>query len=320
MDRLPASGGRLMSLRSRIRNIVIQSASVLQLDEVMLTILGRGASYIHAVNFHGTPVASRETLVRQLEWLRSRFAVLDPMALGSIGEKEEALLKPTVLLTFDDGLASNFFVAARVLESLGLCGLFFVNPGFALLEADAARDFFRERLAESQSQPLTPEEWTPMTPAQIAELAGRGHAIGNHTFSHADLSRTYGRDLTHEIVGSRDLLAQWTGRRIEYFAWTYRWNALSLEAWDLARSHHRWCFAPCSGLTWAGGGKLATAVPGLIWRTNVESRYSESEYRFAYSGLATIPAWRKRGRLEREIHLRTGPPDRQGEERRWLLR
>jgi len=269
---------------------------------------------MHAVNFHGTPMAMRENFAGQLEWLRTRFTALNPTTPGWFWEDPEHPHNPSVLLTFDDGLASNFWVAAPVLESLGMRGLFFVNPGFAGLHGEAAREFFLNRLASRRDQPLSPEDWTPMTPAQIAELARRGHAIGNHTYSHADLSRIAGGRLPHEIVDSRDVLAKWTGNIIDCFAWTYRWNAISREAWDLARSHHRFCFAPCAGVT-----SRAIGSPDLIWRTNVECGYYPAEYRFMYSGLAAIPAWPKRRRLQREL----GPPaqhPRAREERECLLR
>jgi peptidoglycan/xylan/chitin deacetylase (PgdA/CDA1 family) len=314
MDGVPAGGGRLMGLRSRLRGAVIQSAGALGLDELMLTGLSRAGVFLHTVNFHGTPGAWRETFIRQLEWLRSRFTVLDPLAVGSFWESTKPAYKTAALLTFDDGLASNFLVAAPVLESLGMRGLFFVNPGFAQLRGPAARDFFLDRLAVDRNQPFSPEEWTPMTPAQITELARRGHAIGNHTFSHADLSRASTERLCHEIVDSRDVLSQWTGRAVECFAWTYKWNAISREAWEMARRRHRFCFAPCAGLT-----SRAAGPPDLIWRAHVECDYPEPKYRFIYSGLAAIPAWFKRRRLEHQL-LR--PPaaslDPAREERGWL--
>ncbi|HUS06526.1 MAG TPA: polysaccharide deacetylase family protein [Bryobacteraceae bacterium] len=302
-----------MGLRGRLRGTAIQLANALRLDDLMLAGLARAGAFLHAVNFHGTPAAGGETFIRQMEWLRSRFTVLNPMALGSFWDSPGSIHKPAALLTFDDGLGSNFSVAAPILESLGLRGLFFVNPGFAQLRGPAAKGFFLDRLAARRNRPLSTEEWTPMTPDQIAELARRGHAIGNHTFSHADLSAGDTGSLLHEIVYSRDVLSQWTGRAVECFAWTYKWNAISRAAWDMARSHHRFCFAPCSGLT-----SLAPGRPDLMWRTNVECGYSESEYRFVYSGLAAIPAWPKRRRLERELHLSAAAFGPEREERGWL--
>src|SRR5262249_18775090 len=114
--------------------------------EMLAGFCGAGR-FMHAVNFHGTPLALREMFVRQLEWLRSRFTVLNPVAGRSFWENTAPSHRSCVLLTFDDGLASNFFVAAPVLESLGLRGVFFVNPGFAELDGPAARDFFLDRLA-----------------------------------------------------------------------------------------------------------------------------------------------------------------------------
>lgn len=313
MDGVPGGGGRLMGFRSWLRGAAIQSAGALHLDELMLA--GSCGRFMRAVNFHGTPLVMQDIFIRQLEWLRSRFTVLNPMAMDVFWENIVPSRKPAVLLTFDDGLASNFLVAAPVLESLGLRGLFFVNPGFAELNGPAAKAFFLDRLADSRDKSLSPEDWTPMTSAQIAELARRGHSIGNHTYSHADLSRAASGSLSHEIVHSRNVLCKWTGRAVESFAWTYKWNAISREAWDMARSHHRFCFAPCAGLT-----SRASGLPDLIWRTNVECGYSESEYRFIYSGLAAIPAWRKRRRLERELRPPAVSLDPAREERGWLLR
>jgi len=144
-----------MGVRSHLRAAAIQTAGALDLDELMLASIRTGA-LMHAVNFHGTPLATRGAFVRQLEWVRSRFTVMNPMSLGSFWEGATVSHKPYVLLTFDDGLASNFVVAAPVLESLGLRGLFFVNPGFAKLRGTAAREFYLGRLAVSRDRVYVP--------------------------------------------------------------------------------------------------------------------------------------------------------------------
>ena len=72
MDGAVAWSGCLMGFRNRLRSAAIQSAGALHLDELMRGGFHAGG-FMHAVNFHGTPVARRETFIRQLEWLRSRF-------------------------------------------------------------------------------------------------------------------------------------------------------------------------------------------------------------------------------------------------------
>jgi peptidoglycan/xylan/chitin deacetylase (PgdA/CDA1 family) len=314
VDGFPAGGGRLMGWRGWVRGAAVRSAAALCLDELLLASLQRTGGLLHAVNFHGTPAARREALVRQLEWLRSRFTVVDPLTPGALWENPASSGNPAALLTFDDGLESNFLVAAPVLESLGLRGLFFVNPGFAELHGPPARDFYVERHANTGDRLLLPESWTPMTRAQMAELARRGHAIGNHTYSHANLALSPREQLAHEIVDSRHVLSQWSGQAVESFAYTYAWNAISREAWDLARAYHRYCFAPCAGLT-----SRAAGPPGLIWRTHVECGYSEPEYRFMYSGLAALPAWLKRRRLKDDLGPAGAPRDEAKERGAWLL-
>src|SRR2546428_8053125 len=78
--------GCIMGFRSRLRSAVIQSAGALHLDELMLAGF-RGGGFMHAVNLHGTPMAMLEIFARQLEWLRSRFTVVNPMGLGSFWEE-----------------------------------------------------------------------------------------------------------------------------------------------------------------------------------------------------------------------------------------
>src|SRR6266536_3577909 len=101
----------MMAFRSRLRSAAIQIAGALQLGELMLA-GGKARRRMHAINFHGTPIAKRENFARQLEWVRSRFTVMNPMAPGAFWEGAADSHKPLVLLTFDDGLASNFLVAA----------------------------------------------------------------------------------------------------------------------------------------------------------------------------------------------------------------
>lgn len=87
-----------------------------------------------------------------------------------------------------------------MLESVGTRGLFFVVPEFVGLTARDARDFYYSRidirgLAPSESG----EQWMPMNPDQLADLARRGHSIGNHTSSHVSLAGLSPLELERQI-------------------------------------------------------------------------------------------------------------------------
>ncbi len=54
-------------------------------------------------------------------------------------------------------------------------------------------------------------------PELARRVADGGHLIGNHTWSHPDLSRTREADVLDELTRTNDLLAKITGKPIRYF-------------------------------------------------------------------------------------------------------
>jgi peptidoglycan/xylan/chitin deacetylase (PgdA/CDA1 family) len=177
--------------------------------------------------------------------------------------------------------------------------VFFVVPAFAECTADDALAFYRSRI-NPNSRPGDEkwEDWKPMSPGQIGDLAARGHAIGNHTLTHQRLAGLSPQALEHEIGDSARKLASWTGRPVDAFAWTFGWDAIDANAWDVIRRNHRFCFAPC-----AGAIDSRYDSPDLLWRREIEVKYSAAEYRFLYSGLVD-PWWStRRNQLRRMLRV-----------------
>ena len=81
-----------------------------------------------------------------------------------------------------------------------------------LLEAmghDAAEQSEASDEARAPGPATHPE---PMAPADVHELARRGHEVGSHTRTHAILTQLSGADLEAELRGSRQRVADWLGR------------------------------------------------------------------------------------------------------------
>jgi peptidoglycan/xylan/chitin deacetylase (PgdA/CDA1 family) len=92
-------------------------------------------------------------------------------------------------LTFDDG--PNPAWTPRLLDVLAehnMRATFFMVGKFAKAERELAR-----------------------------RVVAAGHLIGNHTWSHPDLSRAREADVLDELTRTNDLLAQVTGKAIRYF-------------------------------------------------------------------------------------------------------
>jgi peptidoglycan/xylan/chitin deacetylase (PgdA/CDA1 family) len=77
------------------------------------------------VMYHGTPRRHAARLERQFRFLAFWF---DVVPLQAAGERRRSARR-RVVLTFDDGLRSNFTVAYSILHRLGLPATFFVCPG-----------------------------------------------------------------------------------------------------------------------------------------------------------------------------------------------
>ena len=288
-----------MNLRSQLRALLIQAAILARADEIALRRQKRKSRPHGAVvAIHETPKSLEASFRTQLQWVSQHFTISNLNNFAKSWPKPESTLnsKPPILFTFDDGRESNFHVAAPLLESFGGRGLFFIVPAFAECSPQAALDFYRTKInPDSRPGDETWEDWKPMTPAQIGELAARGHAIGNHTLTHARLAGLPREALEREIGESARKLASWTNQPVESFAWTFGWDSVDPNAFEVIQRHHQFCFAPCAGTI-----DVQHDSPGLLWRREIEVNYSPAEYRFLYSGLVD-PWWSTRRRRLRKM-------------------
>ncbi len=102
----------------------------------------------------------------------------------------------TFVVSFDDGDEDAYTSAAPILESLGMRGTFFVIAG-------------------QSGTPAT------MSDEQIADLAARGHAIGNHTLTHLNLRVLDAAALHEQIEGAQVVLEGVLGYRPRTLAYPY---------------------------------------------------------------------------------------------------
>jgi peptidoglycan/xylan/chitin deacetylase (PgdA/CDA1 family) len=279
--------------------VLIHAATFARMDEFAFRMQNRNRrSRGLVIGMHETPASFAAQFREQLEWASQHFTISTLESFATLWDEDaepEPGVKPPVLFTFDDGRESNCTVAAPLLESFGGRGVFFVVPAFAECAEHEALDFYRSRInPNSRAGDEKWEDWKPMNPAQIGELAARGHAIGNHTLTHQRLAGLSLERLESEIGASAHKLASWTKRPVDAFAWTFGWDAIDADAWGVVRRHHRFCFAPC-----AGAIDSRNDSPDLLWRREIEVKYSAAEYRFLYSGLVD-PWWStRRSRLRK---------------------
>lgn len=103
-----------------------------------------------------------------------------------------------VSLTFDDSWLSQYQNALPRLDRAGYKGTFYLT-----------------------SEPIEGGWSGFMTPAQVKNIASRGHEIAGHSVTHADLTTLSAQQLQDEIVNSKNYLQNLTQKNVTTFAYPY---------------------------------------------------------------------------------------------------
>ena len=146
---------------------------------------------------------------RHIRWLQKNC---DLISLAELQRRmrEGNDQRVAVSITFDDGYADNCLHAIPTLLSRRIPFTYFVTTQNVRYGKPFAHDL-------KAGQPLAPNSID-----EIKAMADAGVEIGVHTRTHADLGQvSRSEDLDDEILGARDEIERWTGRKPRYFAFPY---------------------------------------------------------------------------------------------------
>ncbi len=141
-------------------------------------------------------VVNKENFQQQVFWLQQT------KTKGiSVEEWLESRNPQSVVLTFDDGCASDLLIAAPLLKQTGFGATFYITLGFL------GRPGY-------------------LLPSQVRELSDAGFDIGCHSMTHPYLSDLSASELRHEIADAKVELEQITGQPVRNFSCPGgRWSA-----------------------------------------------------------------------------------------------
>lgn len=134
------------------------------------------------------PPAAFAALCR--DWADNYEVLPLPVLLARLAAGQ-ATTHPTLVVTFDDGYADNFEVAAPILDRCGIPATFFITTAYIGTRMGFAWD-------RDLSSPPPMMTWD-----QVRQLHRAGFGIGSHTETHVRLSATRGRALGSELQLSR---------------------------------------------------------------------------------------------------------------------
>lgn len=258
-------------------------------------ILG-SSQVVRVVNYHGTPVDHAESLREQFRFFDAcyRHVGMEEFRRFLDGSWEPNADRPGLVVTFDDGLRSNYEVAASILEDFGWTGWFFVPVGLVEQARSLSADEARLKLnSHSIRVDVSAGEEPPFMMGwdELEDLDERGHVVGAHTMSHSRLGEDVSPErLEEEVVAPRRILEHRLGRTPEAFAWVGgETSSYSREADRMIRSAgYEYCFGTNCRLVRPGDDRMR------IDRTNIEAGWPVDRVVFYLSRLIDAYYWPKR--------------------------
>ncbi|MFT3751230.1 MAG: polysaccharide deacetylase family protein [Agriterribacter sp.] len=136
----------------------------------------------------------------------SGYHTILPDDLYNYLTKGSPLPAKPIMLTYDDGDADQYNIAAPEMAKHGFKGVFFV------MTVSLGRSIY-------------------MTKEQVKQLSDDGHVIASHTYDHHDVRKYTDADWDKQLIESGKELEAITGKPVKYFAYPFgAWNKQAIPA------------------------------------------------------------------------------------------
>lgn len=246
---------------------------------------------IRVINYHCTPVYSRFQLEKQLKFYKKYFENINLVQLSDYftTSKNRKSRKPGLIISFDDGLRSNFDNAVDILEKYNFTGWFFMPTGFLL---DPSQNFAQDNSIILKQ--VYPDNRYGMSIDEAKYIASK-HIIGCHTFTHHRMSTEDSQaTLEFEIKQAKLKLEELLGiKEISCFCWVGgELQTYTAEAYKkILETGYKFIFAT-NNLPINQFSNIH-----MINRTNIEAEYSIPLVMFQLSGIIDIIYFKKRKQI-----------------------
>lgn len=255
--------------------------------------------YVIIVTYHDTPYSQRSELRKHMEWYRNNFVncKIDDLR-GLLDDGLWQHNKPGLIISFDDGLRSNFDVALPLLEEFGFTGWLMVPPGFVEESPSKQDSFAKSCLIQFSSDPGI--DRIAVSWEELRDIERRGHIVTCHAMNHKRLSNQLSPlELEVEIKDGKKLMESKLGHSMNLFTW------VGGEEWAYGRSAFYlmkevgFNFIFCTNCA----PVVAKQSPLFLERYHIEPSYSLSQLRFVLGGFYEFIYTWKRRRIKNDFAL-----------------
>lgn len=279
-----------------LKNFLVSTVNCIGLDRISFFLRNHflKGKYVYAINYHETREIHSHNFEKQLILYRKFFSNVtenDLEKLISKGSWEKE--KPGLIISFDDGLRSNFDNAIPLLEKYGFTAWIFVPTDFINSPVQQQMKFAGENAINCKER--YDDDRIAMTWDEIRILCDN-HVIGSHTKSHYRLIEKSAKSrLRSEILDSKKVLERKIGHCVSSFCWVGgNESAYSSSAAKIVKTAgYQFSFMTnCQAIT-------AKTDRFQLQRTNIESHWPIGLVRFYISGLMDLVYSSKRARVNK---------------------
>ena len=255
---------------------------------------------IRVINYHCTPNYSVTLFKKHLKFYKKYFEDVNLIKLSNFYDKTDNGLRksPGLIISFDDGLRSNFDNAIGLMEDFGFTGWFFIPAGFLL---DPSKNFTIKNSIETKQVYSDNRYGMSLDEAKHISV---NHIVGSHTFTHHRMSvNDTQTTLIHEIRQSKHTLEELLElREISCFCWVGgELNTYTTEAYKMIKdAGYKYSFATNTQPI------KRDSNPFMICRSNIEAEDSIQIVLFQLSGIMDLAYFKRRKQVKKIFFLDIG--------------
>ncbi len=211
--------------------------------------LFRNKNIIRILVYHHVEKKDFKKLSKQLKNLKKNWNFISPKQFENHLNKKDILKGRNLLVTFDDGFKSNFFVEKQVLDRLKIKAIFFVPSDFIKFNSIKKSQKFLNNNILDHIKPKDFKKLRNMTINDLRTLLKKGHEIGCHTKTHANLGQINDiSKLKKEIIKSSKFLKNVLKKNIKHFAFSYgNYKSMNYKSLKIAFQNYEYIYSCLRG-------------------------------------------------------------------------
>jgi len=204
---------------------------------------------LRVIIYHFVPKEYKLKFQEQIKFISDNFRVLKPDEIELFFEgkfKNDY----SILITFDDGLKSQFYNALEILEKFSIKALFFIPTKILSLNTKEEMEKFSIYNVHYGNKNLAFEKEF-MNKSEILELKNLNHKIGSHSVNHKKLKSLDNKEIYFELFESKSELEKLLNDNVIHFAYPKGdKTAISYESYNLTKEIYKFSFIAVRGFNY----------------------------------------------------------------------